>query len=201
MTKKAKTLQEKLFDIQCLNLQAKKDAVNPFHRSKYMTLEWIMNVLRPVLIDNGILLVHFTKDKEVVTKILNMENKEEWFCSSFPLIDTDNPQKYGSCITYAKRYNLMQIFDISEEDDDWNVASWKVSKSSEKKKPSFVKENLEKFASMKQEYKSWEDAINEIKKHYSISDEMMAKVHDMYQWQVKELTEVDEIVKDFKAKK
>jgi hypothetical protein len=43
--------------------------------------------------------------------------------SEFPVIASD-PQKIWGAITYGKRYNLWQLFNIStDEDDDWNNAS------------------------------------------------------------------------------
>jgi hypothetical protein len=40
------------------------------------------------------------------------------------MIESNDPQKLGSCISYAKRYNLAQIFNIiTDRDDDANAAS------------------------------------------------------------------------------
>jgi hypothetical protein len=43
--------------------------------------------------------------------------------SRFPIPETiTDPQKMGSAITYAKRYNIGQLFNImTDEDDDGNA--------------------------------------------------------------------------------
>jgi hypothetical protein len=114
-------LYTKLFKIQGLGV--KKDAQNPFFKSSYMTLDKIVETLTPLLQENKLLITHRTESKEIVTSVVDTESgeKEE---SRFPLIETNDPQKYGSCITYAKRYNLGQLFNIiTDEDDDGNHAS------------------------------------------------------------------------------
>lgn len=114
-----KNLYAKMFEIQ--GLSVKKDAENPFFKSKYMSLDNILQVLTPILNKNKWLLFHSTKNKEMVTTIYDLEHDEE-LSSNFPLIESNDPQKLGSCITYAKRYNIGQLFNIiTDEDDDGNA--------------------------------------------------------------------------------
>ncbi len=115
-----KKLHQKLFDLQ--GLAIKKDASNPFFKSKYMSLDNILTVLNPLLKDHKLLIFHATENKEVVTTVYDIES-DEAVSSRFPLVETNDPQKYGSCITYAKRYNLSQLFNIiTDEDDDGNAS-------------------------------------------------------------------------------
>lgn len=115
---------KKLFEIQ--GIAVKKDASNPFFKSKYMSLDNIVEVLKPILDGHKLLVYHFTENKEMVTSVHDIESNE-YVMSKFPLIESNDPQKYGSCITYAKRYNLGEIFNIiTDEDDDGNKASEKV---------------------------------------------------------------------------
>ena len=115
------TLFEKLFKVQ--GLSVKKDAENPFFHSKYITLDNIITVLDPILKDNKLLVFHKTVEKEVVTVLQDVESDDK-IESAFPLPEINDPQKLGSAITYAKRYNLGQIFNIvTDVDDDGNSAS------------------------------------------------------------------------------
>jgi hypothetical protein len=116
-----KNLYQKLFKVQGLSM--KKDAENPFFKSSYITLDQIVNTLSPLLEENNMLVLHRTENKEVVTSILDIESGEA-IESRFPLIESNDPQKIGSCITYAKRYNLGQLFNIiTDKDDDGNKAA------------------------------------------------------------------------------
>lgn len=115
------SLKEKLYALQW-ELKVWKDWTNPHFKSKYVTLDNLLGVLFPMLESQKLLLTNFVKDRELITEIRDMEWTET-VTSHFP-ITQDDPQKIGSCITYAKRYNLGSIFNIiTEFDDDWTLAS------------------------------------------------------------------------------
>ncbi len=114
----------KLLEIQKKHLAFEKDTSNPFYKSKYVSLDSIVEKVTPLLDEQKLLAVHYTQDKQVVTEIYDIEDNTS-VKSCFPLIDSNDPQKLGSCISYAKRYNLGQIFNIiTDRDDDGNIASW-----------------------------------------------------------------------------
>lgn len=117
-----KSLYSKLFAIQTKGVQVSKDWVNPHFKSKYMTLDNIIETLAPLLAENKLLVTHLIEQQELVTRVIDIES-EECLNSSFGLLATD-PQKKGSEVTYAKRYNLSALFNIcADEDDDWNSVS------------------------------------------------------------------------------
>lgn len=116
------TLSLKLFAIQSKNVSVTKDGTNPHFRSKYMTLDNIVETLHPFLLENKLLVTHSIQDRNLVTRIHDVESKEV-LDSYFPISATD-PQKVGSEITYWKRYNLVALFNIcADEDDDANSCS------------------------------------------------------------------------------
>ena len=110
-----KTIYEKIDAISGLDIT--KNAKNPHFKSSYATLEHIMSVLRPLLREEDLMIYHQTIEKEVCTIVKELKGTE-YIISRFPLVETDNPQKYGSCISYARRYNVVQIFDIMLHDDN-----------------------------------------------------------------------------------
>ena len=128
------SIYTKLLEIQAMHLAFEKDASNPFFKAKYVSLDSIVEKLTPILDSKKLLVFHYTDNKEIVTTLLDTESTDETqetrcIDSKFPLIDSNDPQKLGSCITYAKRYNLSQIFNIiTDRDDDGNEASGKVEK-------------------------------------------------------------------------
>jgi len=112
-------------EIQKLNLSVSKDSKNPFFKSSYVSLDNLVSTLTPFLNERWLLLYHYTKDKSVYTVVADTESWEV-IESAFPMIESNDPQKLWSCISYAKRYNISQLFNIiTDRDDDWNSASGK----------------------------------------------------------------------------
>ena len=119
----------KLLDVQNEGLTFAKTAENPFFRSKYLPLEELQKKLAPILEKYKLLVFHYSKEGGVVTAVVDVESGEK-VESFFPLQQNLEPQKVGSAISYAKRYNLGQIFNIvTDVDDDANsTKEIKVSK-------------------------------------------------------------------------
>lgn len=115
-------IQEKLLKLQEQWIALKKDASNPFFKSKYITLDNIIDTYNSLLTKEKIVCYHHTKDNKLITTLFDVEDKT--FVESEFNIYTNDPQKQGSEITYWKRYNLWQLLNIqTDEDDDWNKAS------------------------------------------------------------------------------
>ena len=105
------------------------DATNPFFKSAYITLDGILETVRPILSKHGLcVLQEATGDGEYIfvkTKLAHVSGE---------ILETDilrmkpqknDPQSMGSCITYAKRYQLAALLGICESvDDDGNKATY-----------------------------------------------------------------------------
>lgn len=109
------TLKEKMFEIQKLHLKFPKTTEG--YNYKYVPLDEMWEKLVAVLDERNLLVVHQTVNKEVQTKVIDTES-DEFEVSSMPLPENLDPQKLGSAITYYRRYNLMQLFNLMAEDDD-----------------------------------------------------------------------------------
>lgn len=115
-------IHKKLFEIQKEWAAVKKDGKNLFTKSSYITLDNIVETLSPVRDKHNIVVFHRTEDWHVVTTAMDIDDDTK-IESKFKLIESPDPQKLWSCITYAKRYNLGQIFNIvTDKDDDANSA-------------------------------------------------------------------------------
>jgi hypothetical protein len=106
-----------------------KGANNPFHKSKYASLDTIQQTIRQPLIDNGLVITQSNVMSEgqllVETRIWHSESGES-MGSIFPIIvNKQSAQDYGSAVSYAKRYSLSGLLNliIENEDDDGNKAS------------------------------------------------------------------------------
>jgi len=124
-----KTLYEKLLKSQTEIGAIKKDASNPFFKSKYFDINSILAVVKPVLNANGLVLTQMlemsmgeTPRTGIRTQITEAETGKQ--ISAFVEIPTmADPQKTGSAITYFRRYALQSMLALEAEDDDGNVAT------------------------------------------------------------------------------
>lgn len=107
-----------------------KDQKNPFFNSKYVPLSTVLQEVKPVLNENGFYLSQEPQiegGQDVLTTRLIHISGEEIKCTT-PLkkANDNDPQKYGSAITYMRRYSLCALLGIAEQDDDANSASNRV---------------------------------------------------------------------------
>jgi hypothetical protein len=105
-----------------------KDAKNPFYKSDYASLEHIQEHIKPVLINCGLILIQKTINNEcglfVETNLIHVESAETE-TSIFPVIvQKTDAQSYGSAVSYAKRYSISGLLNltIQDADDDGNGA-------------------------------------------------------------------------------
>lgn len=108
----------------------KMDGKNPHFRSKYVTLNSILRVLKPALSENGLILVFQIVPLNTGKPGLKMTiSDRETGASdgSIYQIDATEPQKKGAEITYGRRFLLDAYFNLEREDDDGNLASGKTT--------------------------------------------------------------------------
>jgi hypothetical protein len=106
---------------------ALKDKTNPAFRSKYADLGACLEAVNDALLENGIAVYQETHEDATgvtVETVLLHESGESLRSGKFhvPAAKQD-PQGYGSALTYARRYSLMTACGIAPEDDDGNAAT------------------------------------------------------------------------------
>lgn len=105
---------------------ALKDKTNPHFRSKYADLGACLEAVNDALLENGIAVYQETHEDSTgvtVETVLLHESGEALRSGKLhvPAAKQD-PQGYGSALTYARRYSLMTACGIAPEDDDGNAA-------------------------------------------------------------------------------
>ena len=101
----------------------KQNADNPFFGSKYANLQTCWNYVRPFYNEENILIqqvVHET-DSGVSIETLFIGYGTQLSGGKLPVPASKNdPQAYGSAVSYAKRYSLLQACGLAtaKEDDD-----------------------------------------------------------------------------------
>lgn len=104
----------------------KKDANNPFFKSKYADLASIWHAIREALTSNGLSVLQEPSTEgnkvRITTTLIHTSGEYVRSLLEVPALKVD-PQGIGSAITYARRYALGAIVGIAPEDDDGNAAS------------------------------------------------------------------------------
>lgn len=106
---------------------ALKTATNPAFRSRYVDLSGCVEAVIDALNNHGIGLMQRTfEDLTGVTveTVFIHESGESLEGGKLHVpASKQDPQGYGSALTYARRYSLMAACGIAPEDDDGNAAS------------------------------------------------------------------------------
>ena len=125
-----KSLAAALNKAQALLKPAVKDRDNPFFKSTYATLQSVWEAAAPVMAANGLSITQTFSIPpqdcgEVIIETTLMHDSGEWVSSQLALRPIKNdPQAFGSAITYGRRYSLAAILGIvTDDDDDGNDAS------------------------------------------------------------------------------
>lgn len=99
-----------------------KDAVNPHLKSKYADLPSVIDAIKPSLNEQGIIFIQSAGEMinmhlQLTTRLMHVSG--EWIedTMTMPLVKQD-PQGYGSALTYARRYSLAAIVGLYQDDDD-----------------------------------------------------------------------------------
>lgn len=105
---------------------AKKDAANPFFKSKYADLASVWDACRGPLSKNGLSVVQTPSadGAKVSVETLLMHSSGQWIKDSLTVEAKDaGAQSVGSAITYLRRYALLCFTGVAPEDDDGNEAA------------------------------------------------------------------------------
>lgn len=160
------------------SMQAEKDGKNPHFRSDYMTLDGILNTVKPILKDVGIVILQSIDDDSglirCTTRLIHTSG-EYLECDSIVHADKMTPQGYGSAITYARRYSITTALGIAEADDDGNAAEVASAPKKPANKPKPVPINTKKVEPQKDALLS-EEQTNKIIK---VFDDIDVEIWDL----------------------
>jgi hypothetical protein len=106
-----------------------KVSSNPHFKSKYAPLDVCLEAVDTACLNNGIALYQETFQDEsgvTVETVFLHESGESLRCGKLHVpASKQDPQGYGSALTYCRRYSLLTACGIAAEDDDGNAASAK----------------------------------------------------------------------------
>lgn len=111
---------------------ALKNAQNPHLKNKYADLGSCLDAVDDALIANGIFMYQETSEDAsgvTVETVFLHESGEELRCGRLHVpAPKQDPQGYGSALTYARRYSLVTSCGIAQEDDDGEAAKSKAQR-------------------------------------------------------------------------
>jgi hypothetical protein len=106
---------------------ALKSSTNPHFKSKYADLSACVEAVIDGLNEAGIAMIQRTSEDftgVTVETVFIHESGEMLECGKLHVpANKQDPQGYGSALTYARRYSLMAACGIAPEDDDGNGGS------------------------------------------------------------------------------
>ncbi len=130
-------IYKKLLDFQKLGISIRKDKRNPHFKNDYASLNEVLDKVKEELNKLGVVIVqrpgtdYYINEKNdyakssIVTGLYTelIDTEDESKVESFtPFINTPDMQKLGGAITYARRYALVSMLALEDEDTDGNDA-------------------------------------------------------------------------------
>lgn len=119
------SLLKTLFEIKKTMPHIPMRGFNPYHKSKYIKLNDIMDVIKPIFEKHELICMQYPGFMDgaiyVETRITHLVTGEFVSANVGCAIKAD-PQSAGAAITYLRRYGLVSMLGLVEEDDDGEIA-------------------------------------------------------------------------------
>ncbi len=161
----------------------KKDASNPFFKSKYASLSNILESIDTPLAESGLTFTQFPVAEHGLATLLMHEESGEYIQGEYYMKPVkDDPQGIGSAITYQRRYALAAILGLNiDEDDDGNAATHgsstpkSVNTKVDDNKP-WLNEGTKEFDGAVKKMKEGKSSIDALRKYFKISKAIETKL-------------------------
>ena len=144
-------IYKKLLEFQKLGIKVKKVGKNDFHKSTYATINEVLDKVVKPLNEMNILILQQPEATGLKTTLIDLSDDSRVECF-MPYVEIGTAQKLGSNNTYLRRYSLVTILGLEDEDDDGNMASGFPSQQFQKSR-TFVKKPYYSGSVRSQEYK------------------------------------------------
>lgn len=114
-------IYKKLLEFQKLGISIRKDKRNPHFKNDYASLNEVLDKVKEELNKLNIVLVQEPQKEGLVTTLYDIED-DTAVSSTVPYINPTDMQKLGGAITYARRYALVSMLALEDDDNDGNDA-------------------------------------------------------------------------------
>lgn len=135
----APSIPNKLLEFQKRVSAISKDSVNPFFKSKYFDVNTVIDTIKPILNEIGLVVMQPLEVRDGKNILItDIWDENRLLRNSAVLVpEIADIQKFGAALTYLRRYALVSLLLLQgEEDDDGNTAvkQKKVSNSNDQAK-------------------------------------------------------------------
>ena len=123
-----------------------KASKNPFFKSSYADLTAVIDAVKEPLNKHGIAFLQLVHSDEVDTvETILLHESGQYIATDTRVYCTkpNDPQAFGSGITYTKRYALQAALGLPTEDDDGNSAAGKAAKQDPEPETSWTPKQIE----------------------------------------------------------
>lgn len=105
---------------------AQKNKMNPHLKNKYADLSSVWDAIAPALEANKLAMIQTpvqSDDNKLHLETLIIHESGEWVSEVMVMpLQKQDPQGYGSALSYARRYHASAIMGVVQEDDDGQSA-------------------------------------------------------------------------------
>ena len=116
-------IYKKISDFQSKVEAIKKKMTNPHYKSKYASLDDVLDAIKEPLRESGLVFIQIPYSDGLETSIVDIEDESQCIKSKIPyMLGKNDMQALGSAITYARRYALVSMLGLEQDDDDGNKA-------------------------------------------------------------------------------
>lgn len=119
-----KDIYSKLLEFQKLGISVVKSSKNPHFKNTYANMNEVLAKVTKPLNDLGVLLIQSPQIDGLHTILYDTESGTK-IESVLEFVQKSDAQKLGSNITYNRRYSILALLGLEDEDDDGNKASSK----------------------------------------------------------------------------
>lgn len=155
---------------------ALKTNTNPHFKSKYVGLDGCVEAVIDALNNNGIMLMqkNHPSDSGVAVETIFIHESGESISGGVLTVPASkqDPQGYGSALTYARRYSLMAACGIAPEDDDGNAASKPIQKKKESINESRLNTAIQKIV-------DGQYTIAKLKENFELTSDQLKLVNEV----------------------
>jgi hypothetical protein len=144
-------IHKKLLEFQRLGISIIKGKVNAHFKNKYANIDEVLEKVRPALSQVGIVMAQLPTETGLRTTLTDPEDGS--FVEGFlPFLAATKPQEIGSNLTYLRRYSLVAMLGLEDDDDDGQAAQTPAKAAT---KPVEPMERLTRAKTLKELQTAW----------------------------------------------
>lgn len=170
------SIYTKLLELQKQNISVTKDGNNPHFKSKYATLNEVLDKVKAPLNKLGVVILF--QPEELGLKTILYDTESDTQISGFmKYVGCDNAQKLLACNTYFRRGSLVSMLGLEDEDDDGTTASAPVKKAEPtKKEKEVLVKGSERWGKVVNAFLKGITTIEQVKENLKVSPELEAEL-------------------------